>query len=181
MAEANRRFPDQAAELSPVFEQIRAQGASPARLPSGEANPHARLTGPAEGEPARAADASASQARTGTPSAATGRSIAGVVDLDPTLRGQVPAGAVLFLIVREARLQKGPPAAVKRLAVTSFPLRFEMSGADSMAGEPLPDPLRLEARLDKDGNPMTRDPDDPTAAQDFVRAGTTDLRLVLKR
>jgi hypothetical protein len=83
--------------------------------------------------------------------------------------------------VREARVQRGPPAAVKRLNVGAFPLRFELGDEDSMAGEPLPDPLRIEARVDSDGNAMTRDPGDPTAVEDGVRRGATGLRLVLRR
>jgi cytochrome c-type biogenesis protein CcmH len=104
-----------------------------------------------------------------------------VIELAPARAGPAPAGATLFIVVREARLQRGPPAAVKRLDAASFPLRFELSDKDSMAGEPLPDPLRIEARLDGDGNAMTREPGDLTAVEDGVRSGNTNLRLVLRR
>ena len=62
-----------------------------------------------------------------------------------------------------------------------FPATFELSEADSMMGQPLPDQLLIEARLDEDGDPTTRPPTDPKARLDGVKVGRTDLRLVLKR
>jgi len=50
-----------------------------------------------------------------------------------------------------------------------------------MMGQPLPDQLLIEARLDEDGDPTTRPPTDPKARLDGVKVGRTDLRLVLKR
>jgi hypothetical protein len=69
---------------------------------------------------------------------------------------------------------------VKRLAAT-FPASFELSEADSMMGQPLPDRLSIEARLDSDGDPTTRPPTDPKARLDKVQVGRTDIHLVLKR
>jgi len=62
-----------------------------------------------------------------------------------------------------------------------FPAPFELSEADSMMGQPLPDRLLIEARLDSDGDPTTRPPTDPKARLDKVKTGRTDLRLILKR
>lgn len=186
MADALKRFPQQHDPLRAVFDEMRrsvtAQDAAP-----GEdgANPHAGLADAPAGAPVPAAAAAAPAKAAPTAGRAapvdTGRTVGGVIELDPALAGQVPAGATLFIVVREARLQRGPPAAVQRLEVSSFPLRFELSDKDSMAGEPLPDPLRIEARIDADGNAMTRDPNDPAVVEDGVRAGTRDLRLVLRR
>ncbi len=164
MKDTLARFPTQRASLEGVFEQIRRDvSREPATASTGAA------TG---GSPTTAA---------APPATAAGRSVSGVIELDPALAGQAPAGATLFLMVREARLERGPPAAVKRISPAAFPLRFELSDADSMAGEPLPDPLRLEVRLDADGNAMTRDAADPVAVEDGVRAGASGLRLVLRR
>jgi len=41
--------------------------------------------------------------------------------------------------------------------------------------------MLIEARLDEDGDPTTRAPTDPKARLDSVKAGRTDVRLVLKR
>jgi cytochrome c-type biogenesis protein CcmH len=106
--------------------------------------------------------------------------IAGVIDIDPSLRDSISPSAVLFVFARQAGAAAGPPAAAKRLPAT-FPATFELSEADSMMGQPLPDVLLIEARLDEDGDPTTRPPTDPKARIDQVKAGRTDLRLVLKR
>ena len=41
--------------------------------------------------------------------------------------------------------------------------------------------LRIEARIDFDGDPMTHDPAEPRAAVVGVTKGTSGVRLVLKR
>ncbi len=171
MADALQRFPQQRNALTAVFEQIRT-GVRPQAATEGEAHTQADAA-PASGGPAPGGAAPAA--------ADAGRRLAGVIELDPALLGQVPPGTTLFITVREARVLRGPPAAVKRLSVASFPLRFELSDQDSMAGEPLPDPARVEARLDGDGNAMTREPGDAGAVEDGVRIGATSLRLVLRR
>jgi tetratricopeptide (TPR) repeat protein len=108
------------------------------------------------------------------------RHVAGRIDLDPSLAGAVRPGAVLFVFVRAAGVGAGPPVAVKRLAPV-FPAAFDLSDDDAMMGQPFPDPILIEARLDEDGDPTTRPPTDPKARLDGIRAGRTDLRLVLKR
>jgi len=109
-----------------------------------------------------------------------GRRITGTVDIDPSLEGAVPPGAVLFVFAREAGAAGGPPVAVKRLPAR-FPAAFELSEADSMMGRPFPETLLLEARLDSDGDPSTRPATDPRARLDRVKAGRTGLHLVLRR
>ena len=108
------------------------------------------------------------------------RHVAGRIDLDPALAAAVRPGAVLFVYVRPAGVASGPPTAVKRLAPV-FPAGFDLSDDDAMMRQPFPDPLLVEARLDEDGDPTTRAPTDPKARLDGVRAGRTDLRLVLRR
>jgi hypothetical protein len=48
-----------------------------------------------------------------------------------------------------------------------------------MMGQPLPDKFRLEARLDSDGDAMTRPPTDPSAMQNDVAPGAS-VKLALK-
>ncbi|HKC52593.1 MAG TPA: hypothetical protein VKF60_17525 [Myxococcota bacterium] len=97
----------------------------------------------------------------GPPDAASGERT-GVVAGKPirgTIRvaaGTEPAGAVLFLIARVPG-QPGPPLAVKRLPVGPFPLEFEIGPADEMIkGRPWDGPIALSARVDSDGDPLTR-------------------------
>jgi hypothetical protein len=44
----------------------------------------------------------------------------------------------------------------------------------------LPERVRIDVRLDSDGDPMTRAATDPSASLDDVKLGSTGLRLVLK-
>lgn len=102
------------------------------------------------------------------------------VHVTVSLSGANPSpNAVLFVFARAAGQTTGPPAAVKRIASPTFPLEIDLSAADSMMGRPLPDKMRIEARLDSDGNPMTRNPSDPHAAQDGVTNGAK-VTLALK-
>jgi Flp pilus assembly protein TadD len=174
LAEAVKRFPEQAEPLRSLLAQMKAEvplESADAGAAGAAGDPHAEVPAPS-GAQAAAAPSSASQA---------GPTIAVDVQLDPSLAGQVAPGTVLFVFVREAGVDKGPPRAVKRLLVSSFPVRVTLGEADSMAGEPLPAEARVEARADSDGNPMTRPPSDPSAAEDGVKAGGPAVRLVLHR
>lgn len=177
IADATRRFPKEAALLKQVQEEIRKAPAAA----GGEENPHARLG--SQGEVASGARPPADPAEEPplTAPAAGGHRVAGTVDLDPSLTGQIAAGTVIFVTLREAGFGAGPPMAAKRLLAGTFPVPFEITDADSMRGEPLPKEVLLEARADSDGDPMTRSPQDPGARQDDVKLGTTDVRLVLRR
>jgi len=98
-----------------------------------------------------------------------------------TLAGAAPApNAVLFIIARAAGQTAGPPAAVKRIAAPTFPLDVDLSAADSMMGQPLPATVRIEARLDSDGDAMTKNPSDPHAVQDGVATNGTKISLALQ-
>ncbi|MGH9885077.1 MAG: c-type cytochrome biogenesis protein CcmI/CycH, partial [bacterium] len=86
------------------------------------------------------------------------------------IRGTVVAGegvsasgdGILFVIARNGA--GGPPLAVKRLPVGPFPLAFELGPADvMMAGRPFAGPINLTARVDRDGDPLTHAPDEPSA------------------
>ncbi|HVS30909.1 MAG TPA: tetratricopeptide repeat protein [Thermoanaerobaculia bacterium] len=96
-----------------------------------------------------------------------------------TLDGAAKGPGVVFLIARPVGVVAGPPVAVKRVIVTSFPVTVDLTQGDSMMGQPLPAKMRLEARLDSDGDAMTKSPSDPTAVVDAVSAGSA-IRLTLK-
>jgi hypothetical protein len=98
-------------------------------------------------------------ARTGAP-VTEGAPIRGTIS---AADGAQPSGAVLFLIARVSG-QPGPPLAVKRLAVGPFPMSFEIGPADMMIqGRPWVGPIALSARVDADGDPLTRGDGDATA------------------
>ena len=91
---------------------------------------------------------------------ATAESVSGTIALAPELAGKVPAGAILFLIAR-GPAAGGPPLAVKRIESPAFPLAFTIGPDDRMIqAMPFVGPLQLSARLDADGNAMTRAPGD---------------------
>ena len=100
---------------------------------------------------------------------ASGPSIHVTVNLAPGAR----TNGVLFIYARAIGQTSGPPIAVKRIEATSFPVNVDLSSADSMMGGALPANVRVEARLDADGNAMTKDPADPKASQDNVAAGAS--------
>jgi tetratricopeptide (TPR) repeat protein len=84
-----------------------------------------------------------------------------------------PAQGVIFVIARAAGVTAGPPAAVKRLPISAFPVTVDLSSADSMMGQPLPPKIHLEARIDSDGNPLTHDPKDAVASAENVAVGSS--------
>ena len=176
IAEASRRFPGEATGLRRLLADLEQGQASGEAATPGETDPHADLSTPGPGGAAAPRPAGTRSGGGTSPL----RRVSGTVDLDPALRSQVAAQGVLFVFVREAGFGAGPPIAAKRLPVSSFPVVFEIGEADVMMGQPFPDALLVEARLDADGDPTTRPPTDPKARVDDVKAGTTDVKLVLK-
>ena len=71
--------------------------------------------------------------------------------------------------------------AVKRLPPGPFPLAFRIGPGDVMIqGREFAGPITLTARLDRDGNPLTREPGDLTgAAAGPVAPGTAGVAISL--
>ena len=110
---------------------------------------------------------------TGAPPAAvtraTSAAIEGTLELAPDLAGRVPPGAVLFVIARTA--QSGPPLAVVRVTAPSFPLQFSIGPGDRMIQSmPFAGEILLSARVDADGDAMTKSPGDLRGASDTPNA-----------
>ena len=108
-----------------------------------------------------------------------GAPIRGRIELAPELRDAAPAGAVLFVIAR--REGGGPPLAVRRIDAPRLPLDFELTPADRMIQAlPWGGPLRITARLDRDGNATSRQPGDLQGrAPEPVSPGAEGVRVVL--
>ncbi len=106
------------------------------------------------------------------PVAATGSNagaIEGTLELAPDLAGRVPPGAVLFIVARTA--PGGPPLAVVRVADPSFPLQFSVGPDDRMIQSmPFAGEILLSARVDADGDAMTRSPGDLRGASGIPNA-----------
>lgn len=90
----------------------------------------------------------------------------------------VPPG-VLFMIVRVAGRESGPPLAVKQLP-GELPASFRVTEADSMVpGTPLVGDLDVIARFDQDGNAFSRQPGDLEGRAGPVQVGAT-VQILLR-
>ena len=78
---------------------------------------------------------------------------------------QPAPGSVLFVIARKRGVQGGPPLAVARIGEPRFPHPFELGPDQVMIpGLRFEGPVSITARLDADGNAMTREASDPVTA-----------------
>ncbi len=159
---------DASAEPPPPERPVRIPGL---QSPVPRAAPGGLRAGASTPAPATAAAAAAAAAAAGGPA------IRGTLRLAD---GQAaPAGGVLFVIARAQ--PAGPPLAVVRLPVGPFPMAFEIGPGDVMIpGMPFAGEIRLTARIDADGDPLTRSPGDLNAGLDApVRPGAADVGLTL--
>ncbi len=158
--EAKKQHPEESARLDELIAHLRNPKQPPASVPA--AAPAVAAAAPAEAAPAQAAPA--------------GESVHITLNASSV---QYPPNAVIFIIVREAGATGGPPAAVKRVPLAPFPIRVDLTSADSMMGQALPAKMRIEARIDTDGDPMTHNPKDPSGIADGVAVGKS-VGLTLK-
>lgn len=180
LADAKKRFPKDAEGLAQVQQKLKSQSTG---VPTSDDAAPMAADGASEmpaGHPPFGEEAPAIAANPpgGGKPPGGGQEVSGEIDLDPA-RGGVPPGAIVFVTARAVGQTSGPPLAVKRLPA-SFPLQFTLGAGDSMMGQELPGELRLEARLDSDGDPLTRTPEDAVARIDAVRLGQGGLRLHLR-
>ena len=93
--------------------------------------------------------------------------LSGVIKVDGKIKGKIAPGDVIFLVARKAdgagAGAPGMPLAVKKLTAGKFPLAFELDSRDAMlAGTQLAGKVVVTARVDKDGDAMTKNPGDVT-------------------
>jgi len=97
-------------------------------------------------------------------------------------RAAIPAGAVLFVVVRSPGPAAGPPLGVRRIADPQFPIELTVSDRDSMMAQrpiSLESEVQLQARVSLSGSPAARPGDWQSAAVNVAldAAGTVELRL----
>jgi hypothetical protein len=105
--------------------------------------------------------------------------LSGTITLDPSIT-QSPGSAVTVFIIARTGPGKGKPVLARRIDAQSFPLAFTLTGADSMMAGDKPAEVSLEARIDLDGDAMTREPGSPTARLASVTLGSGSVALTLK-
>jgi hypothetical protein len=115
------------------------------------------------------------------PRAETARTVlSGTIRVDDALKEKIPANGTLFIIARPEGAAAGPPALVKRVAGVTFPYNFVLDSDNVMMGGPVPEKLTVSARLDQDGDAMSKSPGDLTGASKSAAAqGAKDVELVL--
>jgi tetratricopeptide (TPR) repeat protein len=166
IASAAQQVPAERTRLEQVFVQMKAQ------LAQRDVTQNAGGNALPEGHPS--IDGAPVPAAAAAVPAASGAGVHVTLDLDP---GAKQRTGIVFVIARNPA--GGPPVAVKRVVATSFPMNVEITSADSMMGQTLPASFRIEARLDGDGDPLTKPATDPSAMQNDVAPGAT-VRLALK-
>lgn len=149
------------------------------------ANPAAGAKGPSSA-PATPPAAKSGNPHGGFDKAPPGTPFSGLIKLADGLTEDVLKPTdVLFIMARESQGggKAGRLVAVKRLGLSKYPLRYEMSAKDVMVpGIPFTGPFIIMARLDRDGDPMTRGEDDLYAAvAQPVLPGQEGVHLVLKK
>ena len=109
--------------------------------------------------------------------------IEGTVQLEPGRTTDAGGRSTLYIVARAAGAGGGPPLAVKRIVGPTFPISFSLGAGDvMMPGMAFEGPLDLSARLDRDGDPLTREPGEPAGVYEGnpVRPGARDVTIELK-
>ena len=108
--------------------------------------------------------------------------ITGQLELAEELKGNVKPGDPIFLIARSAAT--GSTLAVARLQVPEkFPLPFRLTGKNvMMAGRSLAGKVKVLARVDKDGEALSKNPGDVIGeVEGVVEVPAKDLILKLNK
>jgi hypothetical protein len=116
------------------------------------------------------------------PAAAPGGTITGEIVIPPAMSSHKPSGT-LYLVARRPSDNpnaRGTLIAVKKLPATTFPLAFTLSAADmpfqtgAFDGD-----LQLSARIDQDGDPMSRQKGDIFGVLPKVPVGSHGVKVAL--
>jgi cytochrome c-type biogenesis protein CcmH len=117
-----------------------------------------------------------------SPATPASQQITGKITIDPKLKSSPDSQAVLFIIARPVGAAKGPPLAVKKIERPVFPLSYSLGPENvMMQSAPFTGDVAITVRLDKDGNPTTRQPGDLTGdyKKNPVAVGSKNIDIVL--
>ncbi|MCB9777056.1 MAG: tetratricopeptide repeat protein [Alphaproteobacteria bacterium] len=93
----------------------------------------------------------------------------------------VPEGALLFIYARSPELGVGPPLAALKVPVSQLPYDFTISETDMIRPGTWPDEVWVSARVDLDGNAMTKDEGAPASeAQGPITSAEPAITLTLR-
>ncbi len=113
---------------------------------------------------------------------APGGTITGKIEMSKAIAKAKPKGT-LFLTARRISDNpnvRGSLVAVKKFPATTFPLEFSMSAADMpFQGSSFDGELTLTARIDQDGDPLSREKGDVHGTLPKVQVGSKDVRLTI--
>lgn len=107
--------------------------------------------------------------------------ISGKVLASEAMADKVAAGDVIYVMARNAAT--GTLLAVTRVEVGELPVSFTLSGGGAMhGGASLAGKVRVEARVDKDGDAMTKNPGDVVGeVNGLVNVPSEDVVLTLTK
>lgn len=108
--------------------------------------------------------------------------VSGEIQIAPALEQKAAKGATLYIIAKSAA--GGPPVAVKKMNVDSFPLSFELMPQDMMMqqGMSLDVNLIVTARIDKDGIAGPAEPGDLEGkTTQAVPLGTKEIKIKIDK
>lgn len=99
--------------------------------------------------------------------------ISGVLKLDGKMKDKVKPGDTIFVVARKfeegAPPGSGTPLAVKKLIVGTWPLEYTLDSRDAMlVGTKMEGKVIVTARVDKDGDAITKNPGDVTGQSKAV-------------
>ena len=81
------------------------------------------------------------------------KEISGTITLDKEHANSIPKNARLFVIARYKGIEAGPPLAVQRHNLVSFPFTYSIGPKDVMLeGNKFEGDISIKARIDQDGN-----------------------------
>lgn len=120
----------------------------------------------------------------GEPAAAPkvdGPFVSGTIALADSVKDKAPKGAALFIMARIEGMTAGPPVLVKRVNDVTLPYTFTLEQGDlMMQAATLPERLSLQARLDQDGDAMSKAPGDIVgASKEGFKIGSSNIDVAL--
>ncbi len=162
--------PDMAPSVGPILDAAK-RGEKPGMPPSGGSR--------AASPPPTNAPLAAGGPSTDAPRAPSPDDVNGTIQVDPAVADRAKAGDILFISARPAGVTTGPPTWVYRQVVETFPLTFTIGPANAMLGGAAPAELVITARIDRDGNAMTRSPEDLEGKSGTLAPGATGVLITL--